>query len=538
MTRRTTTTTNTNSTEEDIRLGMLNTLLTTPHRKIDEVYPVHKDMIERDPLFYLRLAAWYNDNGEVRDHKDVFAINLCTAPVNPGDPDFGKMQRDVGCALARELPPFRLCRVVDFIHGVTKTTPAVPARPARGRRHTRNYVPAQAARAARTEKFGLGKNIPNSLKREITRYLAEREADADWFDSTVLVARKYIKRLMGLTHYKPSDRTQQALWEGDPPEGSKLAAAKALFKADGDPTAQARVIIENKIPYRVASTVVPSMSPTVILALVEVMSDQELINNMGSLKKRGAFNNSDLKQLINDRLKKAKKGKNVAALKAIEAVKASGVDGEIAETLEEVADTQLKAKGRIKRPTALLIDKSQSMLEAIEVGKQMAALISAIMEDDVPFYCYAFDTMPYRLEAEGSDLASWNKAFVGISATNATHNAAPLIQMQQQGQRVEQIMMITDEGENRSPQFNVGLRNYSEALGIPVPDVTILRAGNRHSWGKITRTMDSSGFPYEVYEFNGDYYSLPGLVQYLTKPSRLELLMEIMSYPLPERKAG
>lgn len=538
MTRRTTRTTQAqdNATEEDLRLGMLNTLLTTPHRKFEEVYPVHKDMIDRDPLFYLRLAAWYNDNGDIRDHKDVFCINLCTAQSD--DSDFQLTQRDVGLALLRQLPPFRVCRVADFIHGRTTKIKARSAQPARGRRGTRNYRAAVPATRERTEKFGLYKNLPKSFTREVSRYLAEREADDDWFDSTVLVARKYIKRLMGLVHYAPSERTQAALWEGNPPEGSKLRAAKELFKADGNPTAQAKVIIDNKIPYRIASTVVPSMTPTVILALIEVMSDQELINNVGSLKKRGAFDNPDLKKLINDRLKKAKKGKDVSALKAIEAVKASGVEGEIAEALEEVADSQVKAKGRIKRSTALLVDKSQSMHEAIEVGKEMAAVISAVMEDDVPFYCYAFDTMPYHLQAQGTDLAAWNKAFRGISATNATHNAAPLLQMQQSGQAVEQIMMITDEGENRSPQFNVALRNYAEALGIPIPTVFILRAGNRNSWGKITKTLDTSNIPYDVYEFNGDYYSLPNLIHYLTKPSRLDLLMEIMSYPLPERKAG
>ena len=39
-----------------------------------------------------------------------------------------------------------------------------------------------------------------------------------------------------------------------------------------------------------------------------------------------------------------------------------------------------------------------------------------------------------------------------------------------------------------------------------------------------------------MFMFDGDYYSLPNLVPFLTKPSRVELLMEIMEYPLPKRK--
>jgi hypothetical protein len=41
-----------------------------------------------------------------------------------------------------------------------------------------------------------------------------------------------------------------------------------------------------------------------------------------------------------------------------------------------------------------------------------------------------------------------------------------------------------------------------------------------------------------VFEFCGDYYSLPNLVPLLAKPNRLELLMEIMEYPLPVRRAA
>ena len=35
-----------------------------------------------------------------------------------------------------------------------------------------------------------------------------------------------------------------------------------------------------------------------------------------------------------------------------------------------------------------------------------------------------------------------------------------------------------------------------------------------------------------------DYYSLPNLVPLLARPSRLDLLMEIMEYPLPKRLAA
>jgi hypothetical protein len=48
----------------------------------------------------------------------------------------------------------------------------------------------------------------------------------------------------------------------------------------------------------------------------------------------------------------------------------------------------------------------------------------------------------------------------------------------------------------------------------------------------------AAGIATDVFQFAGDYYSLPNLIPLLSKPSRLELLMEIMEYPLPVRKSA
>ena len=46
--------------EFDVRLEVLNSLLTTPHRRLEQVAGLHQSMIERDPLFYGHLAVWYH----------------------------------------------------------------------------------------------------------------------------------------------------------------------------------------------------------------------------------------------------------------------------------------------------------------------------------------------------------------------------------------------------------------------------------------------------------------------------------------------
>jgi uncharacterized protein with von Willebrand factor type A (vWA) domain len=140
--------------------------------------------------------------------------------------------------------------------------------------------------------------------------------------------------------------------------------------------------------------------------------------------------------------------------------------------LEEVADVQIKAKGRIRRKTALLVDKSGSMDVAIDVGKRIAAMISAVCEQEL--YVYAFDTMAYPIERGGDDLASWEKALKGISAGGGTSCGVALDVMLRKKQFVEQIIVVTDEGENTAPLFVDTLRKYKEALKAD-PNVCFVR---------------------------------------------------------------
>src|SRR5262249_57828187 len=103
-----------------------------------------------------------------------------------------------------------------------------------------------------TEKTGLFKNLPRSLKTEVKRYLREREAKEAWFDECAVTARKQMKRLYAVMHIEPSARAQAILFDETPPPDSKLFQVKALAKAES-PAEQARAILEHRIPYRIAA---------------------------------------------------------------------------------------------------------------------------------------------------------------------------------------------------------------------------------------------------------------------------------------------
>jgi hypothetical protein len=502
--------------EQDLRLDILNTLLTTPHRQLEQIWPVHREMVQLDPRFYVRLAAWYNDHGDVRDHKEMFVVTLALSEFDG--------HRDAGLALLRGLPPYEVVRVLDFIHGRKKTRKVRAGVVVVGDSETAPGAEGQV------EAFGLFRNPPRSLRTEIVRYLREREADPAWFDGTVLTARKALKRLYALLHIKPGARAQQILFDEEPPADSRVFALKELAKAP-TPADQARAILDHRIPYRVAATVVRQMTPTVLLALIECMSPQELINNLGALQRRGAFDNADLKAIIERKLEEAKTGPRVSAFKAEEAMKAANLEADVRAKLEQVADTQVKAKGRITRPTALLIDKSSSMDQAIELGKRIGALISAVCEHEL--YVYAFDTMPYPIAWAGDDLAAWEKALSGINAGGSTSCGVALEVMARKRQYVEQILMVTDEEENTAPLFVESLKKYREAVKAD-PNVCFVKTPGAANL--LEEQCQRAGIPCDAFQFTGDYYALPNLVPLLSRPSKLELLMEIMEYPLPVRK--
>lgn len=533
--------------EQDLRLSLLNTLLTTPHRDLAALYPLHHDMIERDPRFYPRLAAWYDKNGDVRDHGEMFVVNLCLSKFEG--------HRDVGLSLLRKMPPYQVARVVDFIKG----TPARPAKTPKkavsdaalapasenvivkaaravGLVKTAKTSPkarAQTQRAARkmTEKAtakGLGLSVPRSMKTEITAYLRSRENDAAAFDGAALNARSALKRLYAGLHIAPGPRAQAILFDDDPPEDSRLHALKQIA-ATSDAAVQARLLVENRIPYRVAISVVKTMTPMILAALVNAMSPQEVINNVASLQKRGAFDNADLKSLIEAKLALAQSAGRVSAYKAKVAGDVVGASGELRAQLDAVTDAQVKSKGTISRPTALFIDKSGSMDVAIEIGKQLGAMISSICESEL--YVYAFDTMPHSISVEGHTLADWEASLRGIKAIGATSCGVALEWMEKRGERVEQIVMISDQRENKAPLWKNALKSYGERVSkVDVVFVKVAGSGDA-----LERDCENLGVTFRAFDFKGDYYSLTNLLPLLARPSMLELLMEIAEYPLPVR---
>ncbi|CAM2067189.1 VWA domain-containing protein [Sulfidibacter corallicola] len=470
--------------ERDVRLSLINSLLTTPHRELKSVASFHTEALALDPLFYGHLAVWYLRTGQVRDHKEVFLATLLTSEW--------EAHRDAGFVMLADLPPYQVARVIEFM------------------------------------KVHRGK-VPRSTRTAVVRYLRRRESDPSRFDRAALRARKAMKYLYATLHIKPADRANRILFRNDPPRDSLAYKLKTLTKAE-EPVEQARMIVELNIPYTIAIGAVHQVTPTVLFAMVNQMSPQEVINHMSSLQKRGALDHADVKALIDRKLEQAQRDDRVSAYKAKVAIGEAKLDEETRERLDAITERKIREAGRITRSTALLVDKSASMNTAIEIGKRMAAMISSVTESDL--HVVAFDTAPYPIVAQGTTLADWEKAFSWLRAGNCTSLGAGLLPLLKGRQPVEQIIVVTDEWENTHPYFVDVLARYRTELDIN-PDVLFIHVGNYRD--TMSGVLTSAGVPVETYRFDGDYYALPNLLPLLSRPNRVDLLMDILAVPLPTR---
>jgi hypothetical protein len=436
--------------------------------------------------------------------------------------------REVGLALFREHAPWMKNRVVGFIKGkIAKIREKTGKTIKKGRKDIPEVRIIE-------KKVGLNKSLPTSLKTEIENYLAWLEKSPDRFDAVAMRNFKDLKSLYfarGKHGFSHGARAQKILFEKDFPKDSKLSVFKKISDAKTSEEA-AKLIVENKIPYTVAVGLVAKITPSILVALINAMTPQELINNVASLKERGAMDNADTKNLIEAKLDKAKTSKKVSALKSKTATGTGRIKDEaIEKQLNDIADVQIKRGGTIKVPTAVFVDRSGSMNTAIEVGKRVAATISGVSESDL--HVVVFDDAPMGIKSEGKALSDWEKAFKPVRPGGNTSMGCALEYLLQKKQAVDQIVVVTDEGENAHPLFTEVFDRYKNAMKV-TPHVIIIHVG---SMGTTFRdNLKGAGISFDLYTPLGDdYYGLPGLVTLLSRKSKLDLVMEIMDYPLAKR---
>lgn len=572
---------------------MFRTLLQTPHRKVDEIINVHRAQFERDPNFYGHLATYaaYLGNCAVRDVNEVFVAMLFASPYIE--------HRYAAFVMLQKLPPYQVMRVMRFVTGYNEVVchrsidepiphgrfgitvkPAVyssrfPDADKRGKPvapRTKRLSKLERQKLLKDGKIKSGdssftvntffvhhdclnkKNVSGQLKEAVRAYLRFRELPENqgMLEGALLRGRKAIRELYARTHTVPggneSSWVNQYLFHGKTVEGTRLHALH-LLAISTDPTEQAKIIIDNKIPYPIVVSMVKNITPSVLVAMIEVMSPQELMSNVGMLTKRGATNHPEVKALIESKLQSIKTAKKarVDALKGAFAAKSvENLDEEVASILTSITDSQLKQHGNaIKARTAILIDKSGSMEDAIELGKELASVIAQSCEKIENLKVFLFDTTPTEVQWQASDgdittKSAWDRKLRMFRANGGTDPAQVIRALTLSKTAIDQILIITDEGENTQGKFARQLKDYEKTMGF-LPPVVIVRVGKETGRGypdgvsdRIEKSCKSEGIEVDVFRCEKiDQVAIPNVLQLLSRKSVFELVQDILAVPLP-----
>lgn len=461
--------------ELSARQSLLNSFLEASHGKLQVQGEKHARALELDPGLYGHLSRWYEKNGTLRDHHELFGAHL----LNARDREF----RSHAKVLVQTLRPYQLARIVRYSKEVLK-------------------------------------NRNRTLKSAVLHYLQRRESDPLWFDECVLRDRRSMRYLYATLHIRPGQRAQQVLFQEQPPADSRLRVVHQLHSLRSNPRLQAQLIRDHRIQFTTALGAAGPLVPELLESLVYVMTPQQLINNLGFLQRRGALEVPALRARVMEKIQLAKTESRVHDAKSLTALKHLAPDEGLRKELMEMSQTRLRSRGTITKPTALLVDKSGSMQVCVEIGKMLACLCSTIAE--APLYVEAFDADSFTVSSEEPTFDGWEKAFRHIRADGWTSLGAPLRKLGDK--HFEQILLISDGVENTQPLFCEELLKTGRAV-----EVIWLKVGNNQGTS-LENDAARLGIHLRTIPFQGDYYNLPNLVPLLC--TKKTLVSEVLECPL------
>lgn len=480
--------------ERSARRLLLQRLLTCPHRRLDEATPTFQEALERDPLFTGKAcyALTQREYNRIRDLEEVAIATLLTSPF----PE----HREAGRVLFQGLEPYRAGRCAFYI---------------------RNSL----------------RKVNRQVRAAVEEYLRTLEGSPQRFDGAALRARKTLHKMYEFFHVKPSPRAQAILFDDDPPKDSSLYWIKVLA-ATKDPTDQARLIVEHRIPLQVATAVIRGLTPAVVAALIEVMSPQEAINSRGWLERGNWLRDPRLKELYLAKVEQAAADERASLAAIKERRSARGEDREVEEKLTEVAERKMGAGPRIVRDTLIAVDVSGSMAPAIEVAKRLGSLVAPLCDAELRVFCFREDA--FLLEVKGKALADWEEAFRMVRADGLTSLGAALEAAWGSGFIPKQAVFVTDQGENRGPFLHEVYRRMVAEGHNPAFVFLNVRSDCR----KVSDALELLGARVQVFDLVEDL-SRPGwwvvldqVIAVLGGEGPLSLVDRIMALELPRRSVA
>lgn len=482
------------------RATLFRQLMSVPHRDYAPMVEQLRTAMEADPDFIARACVHLATIGtQIRDQQDCAVITLLQSPNTfPNYREAGRVLLLGSDCYETEpedlsgIPPFRVFRILKFIaESNTK--------------------------------------IPRLLKSMAIDYARMLEDEPMRLDGIALQNRKRLWWLYNHFHIKPSDRAQAILFDNNPPEDSKLAVLKTIANSN-DPSEQARLVIENKIPYRVAVSVLPRVNAQIGVALIAAMSPTEALNSRGWVERSGLLEIPEVKEAFITKVSKATK--SVAS--ADHRKSSQGSDEEVEQAVQEAKQKAVEQTQKIEKDLLILVDKSGSMHRALTTAVQFGARIAPLVDGDLMVVTHNDYGQILEVEDKNS-LSSWEQAFKGQRAGGQTSMQRGLEVALKAGFMPQAVVLITDGGENVG-NFTNALENYANSVNLS-PQVSIIGIDFGHSIQdtSLVQRLSRSDFRLDAFEFTGDYYLFDQVAALLGGPPAKSLVEVILETQLPRR---
>lgn len=470
-------------------------LARSPHGKLEEYLPTVKAAATSEPEFLAHLIAWNQIKGQIRDAKIALPLLSLMVP-----------------SYAAEFVENSLAHLA--LQG--------PRELLRAYRHAMTVRPA-------------GKMM--ALKRLVTSYIREREADHQTWDRMAVQHRGTLKELYALCDVKPSTDHKNIVLFGRTLDKVKAPLPKgSVFEVIANlknmtPAEAAAEIQKRHIPFLIAhgSLGAKMKEPETVLALINAMSPSELVNNTKMLEKLGVKTNPALRGAYEAALGKAASStKNVLkASRAVEAIEDEGLK----EKLRGLQEKQIKAMPGPTGDWLVLADRSSSMSKAIEAARHVAAALTKMVKGKV--WLVFFNDSPMSVDVSGLTLDEIHKKTANVNASGSTSIGCGLERMLNEKIVVDGIAVVSDAAENTAPFFANVYERYTKFADKQVP-VYLYKFADQYAGHYATRylndTMKGQGF--DVHEFDltssVDYFSIPNLVATM-RENKYSLVDEIMS---------
>jgi Mg-chelatase subunit ChlD len=507
--------------------------MAVPHRRYSQLVGSLRDAMRADPDFAARACVFMHmpESGvKIRDQQDSAIIALLQAPA-----EFAQYREAGRCLLAGSdvypdvepacsgVPPFRFFRIVQYMASPFVVTDD-------GKELSRFSAMDAAQRFAGQRGADVARDLLHvranrQMRGIVGDYLRNLEGNASRFDGVAVLNRRAMTWAYEFYHVAPSALAQAVLFDNEPPPGSKLAVLKEIANTN-DIRTQIRLVIENRIPYTVAASVLPKMSPAVAIALIERMSPSEALNSRAWVERSGILDVPEVRQ--------AYEGKLVLATASIATaehrVSAQGRDAGLQAVIDTAKERAVVAGQKIEKDTLLLVDASGSMERAIEVGREFAYRIAAQCAGGLVVYAFQDRARQVRGPEENS-LAGWRQAFQGVRAGGRTSIESGLSAAMRDGFVPEQVVIITDGQENVG-DYTRALRALERDLDAPVQTVLLLVGTIDNVVGRRVR---QGGHLLEEFRFTGDYNVFDNIVALLGGPPAMTVVDRILSTEFPRR---